>query len=68
MAGTVVRWRRGHWPNVGQLSFSSSYSERYVLNAPLLRSRFRLSVCDAHELCVNIGTIVKSVYTMWPWI
>jgi len=28
-------------------------SERYVVNAQLLRSHFRLSVCDARELCVN---------------
>ena len=31
------------------------FSERYVVNAPLLRSLFRLSACDALELWINRG-------------
>jgi len=48
-----------------------NFSDRYAVNAPLLTSLFRLSVClsvrlsvcDAVESCVNRGRFAESVYT-----
>ena len=41
------------------------FSERYLANAALLRSRFRLSVCNARVLCINSAWYASCLVRLW---